>query len=96
MKYSLTDSQKLNHLPLGNGCGRTEVLHIPGSSDKQSKLFIPWVKPHRSMIPSSIARWLKTVLDVAGIDTTIFKAHSTRGAAVSAAKNLGVTRLRKS
>ena len=27
----------------------------------------------------------------AGIDTSIFKVHSTRGASVSAAKNMGIT-----
>ena len=30
------------------------------------------------------ARWLKTVLDKAGIDTNIFHAHSTRAASTSA------------
>lgn len=34
---------------------------------------------------STIARWLKTVLQLSGIDVAIFKAHSFRGASVSAA-----------
>ena len=50
-----------------------------------------WIKSHNSVTFSSIARWLKLVLTMSGIDTTIFKAHSVRGASVSAAKNLGVT-----
>ena len=69
----------------------TESLRLPEKSDKQSKLFISWIKPYHAVTSSSIARWLRTVLDLAGIDTSIFKAHSTRGASVSAAKNLGVT-----
>lgn len=34
---------------------------------------------------STIARWLKTVLQLSGIDTTVFSAHSFRSASVSAA-----------
>ena len=70
---------------------RTESLRLPSTMDKQMKLFISWIKPHHSVTSSSIARWLKTILKQAGIDTSIFKAHSTRGASVSAAKNMGVT-----
>ena len=67
---------------------RTESLR---SSQKGDKLFISWIKPHNSVTSCSIARWLKTVLTLSGIDTSIFKAHSVRGASVSAARNLGVT-----
>ena len=37
----------------------------------------------------TIARWIKTILRLAGIDITIFKSHSTRGAAVSKASAMG-------
>ena len=40
------------------------------------------------MTSSSVARWLKSVLSAAGIDTTIF---STRGASSSAAANVIIT-----
>ena len=40
---------------------------------------------------SSIARWLRTILEEAGIDSSIFGAHSTRGASASAAARGGVT-----
>ena len=70
---------------------RTESLRLTTSGSKQIKFFISWIKPHFSVTSSSIARWLKTVLTLAGMDTSIFKAHSTRGASVSAAKNMGVT-----
>ena len=45
-----------------------------------------------SVSTSTIARWLKTVLEMAGIDVSMFKAHSFRSAAVSAAakKNCSV------
>ena len=42
-----------------------------------------------SVTSSTIARWLKTVLSDAGIDTNQFKAHSYRSAASSAAFSRG-------
>ena len=35
------------------------------------------------MSPRTIARWIMSVLQSAGIDTSKFKAHSVRGAATS-------------
>ncbi|XP_068707939.1 uncharacterized protein [Montipora foliosa] len=54
------------------------------------RLFISFVKPHRAVSPATISRWIKAVLSDAGIDTSIFKAHSVRGAATTAAYNKGV------
>ena len=44
------------------------------------------------MTTDTIGRWLRMVLDNSGIDTDVFRAHSTRAAATSAAKcaNLSV------
>ena len=36
-------------------------------------------KPHRSVRSSTIERWLKSILEVAGADTAIFSAHSGQG-----------------
>ncbi len=46
-----------------------------------TKVLIGTIKPHKAVAPSTIARWLKTMLECAGIDTNIFSGHSTRGAA---------------
>lgn len=46
-------------------------------------------RPHQAVSSSTVARWLVSVLDVAGIDTSTYKAHSTRGAASSAATRAG-------
>lgn len=55
---------------------------------KNSKqLFISYCKPHAPVSRDTISRWIRTVMKEAGIDTSIFKAHSTRSAASSAAKN---------
>ena len=67
---------------------RTRNLRV---TDTQSKLFLGVIRPHRPVAPSTIARWLRTVMEKAGIDTSVFKAHSTRGAATTAAANAGIT-----
>ena len=57
----------------------------------ETKLFLALIKPHKAVTSSTIARWLKSLLEAAGIDTTVFTAHSVRGASSSAAANLGIT-----
>ena len=56
-----------------------------------SHLFVAIVKPHNPVAPCTIARWLKEVLRMSGIDISIFTAHSTRGASSSAAADSGIT-----
>ena len=57
---------------------------------KSSKLFVSYVS-YDKVTTSTIARWLKFVLQEAGIDTSVFKAHSFTGAAASAAFSSGCT-----
>ncbi len=57
---------------------------------EESKLFVSFIKPHRVVTSRSIARWLKTTLEEAGIDTSIWGAHSTHGVSVSAASTAGI------
>ena len=57
----------------------------------ETKLFLALIKPYRAVTPSTIARWLKSLLAAAGIDTSVFAAHSVRGASSSTAANLGIT-----
>ena len=65
---------------------------LRGTGDERiTQLFISYIKPHNPVTSSTIARWLKTILEQSGIDTTIFKAHSTRAASVSAATQRGIT-----
>jgi len=54
-------------------------------------LFLSWIGKHDSVSGSTIARWLKTCLTEAGIDTDTYKAHSFRGASNSTALSAGVT-----
>ena len=40
--------------------------------------------------PYTISRWIRTVMQLSGLDLTVFKAHSTRAASTSAAKRAQV------
>ena len=56
-----------------------------------SQLLISTIKPHKPKASCSVARWLRSLLEKAGIDVSIFKAHSIRGAATSKASMAGIT-----
>lgn len=51
-----------------------------------SQLFISFISPHGPVTKDTISRWIKLTLKKAGIDTNIFKAHSTRAASTSAVR----------
>ena len=53
-------------------------------------LFLLYVEPHKPVTSQRLANWLKEILGKAGIDTTVFKAHSVRGASSTAAAEKGV------
>ncbi len=53
-----------------------------------TKFFITYGVPNKGASRDSIRRWTKDVLRDAGIDLSIFNAHSTRSAATSAARTL--------
>jgi len=69
---------------------RTQALR-PASQRMRTPLFISVRKPHRPVKPATLGRWLKGVMHRAGIDTEAFSAHSTRGAATSKARMVGVS-----
>ena len=56
----------------------------------QRQLFVSYQKPHKEISSDTVSRWLKNTLDLAGIDTAKFGAHSTRAATTSAAKAMNV------
>ena len=58
--------------------------------DKPTQLFLSWT----TKLPvkrNSLARWLKIILSLAGINTKQFSAHSFRGAGLSKAFSRGAT-----
>ena len=61
-----------------------------GGADQPNPLFISYVKPHKAITSQRLAHWIKNIMEEAGIDITIFKAHSVRGASSTAAAEKGV------
>lgn len=53
--------------------------------------FISTRPPYRAVSSQSLGRWVKTILNEAGIDTSIFSSHSTRHASTSLAASRGVS-----
>ena len=58
---------------------------------KETRLFISIVSPHVAVGTQTLARWIKTMMNRAGVDVEMFKAHSTRHAATSAAFTRGLS-----
>jgi hypothetical protein len=70
---------------------RTQEFRKISDRVDRTWLMLSMVKPHHPVTTSSVSRWVKQTLSLAGIDTGIFKAHSTRSAATSKAYNSGVS-----
>ena len=67
-----------------------EYIKRTASIRKSDNLLISYVKPYNAVSKDTISRWVKTVLDLSGVDTSIFSAHSTRSAATTGAKGMHV------
>ena len=55
------------------------------------QLLLSFVIPHNPVVSSTISGWIKNVVREAGIDTKIFKGHSTRSASTSKAGLAGLS-----
>lgn len=53
-------------------------------------LFITFVRPYHAATSQTLSRWIKQILRLSGIDTSVYSAHSTRHASTSAAFRKGV------
>ena len=51
--------------------------------NKERKLLISYVKPHKAVTSATIARWVCAILQSSDIDIKSFSAHSTRAAATT-------------
>ena len=67
---------------------RTQSLRNLSNS---TSLFLSSNKPNKVASVSTIGHWIKEQLKEAGIDTSTFSAHSTRGAAASKAAASGIS-----
>lgn len=61
------------------------------TGDKHTQLLLSTLRPHHAVVPSTVAGWIKSVLNDAGINTNLFSAHSTRSASTSKAKLMGLS-----
>ena len=50
-----------------------------------ARLLISFIKPHKSVAKDTIARWVRTLLRMSGIDVSKFSAGSAQPAAASKA-----------
>lgn len=62
-----------------------EYIERTSELRQDNLLFISTIKPYKAVGAQTMSRWIKTVLEWAGIDVTLFKPHSTRHAAATAA-----------
>ena len=58
---------------------------------KDHRLIITHRSPHKPASTDTIARWLKDLLLLSGVDTSLFNAHSYRGASSSYANKMAVS-----
>jgi hypothetical protein len=63
-----------------------EVTKTFREASDEKQLFLSSNKPHNAVSKDTIAKWIRQMLSLSGIDVSIFKAHSVRAASVSAAK----------
>ncbi len=55
-----------------------------------NSLFISYIKPFGRVSKATVSRWIKTVMNSAGINCDKYKPHSVRAASASKAKAFGV------
>ena len=69
---------------------RTDLIKVV-SEDDSNKLILSYTYPHKPVKSATLARYEKLFLGDAGIDLTVFSAHSTRAASTSKANNMGLS-----
>ena len=75
-------------------CLQTYVTATQSSRSPEGlpdQLFLAMNQPHNPVKPCTIARWLTSVMESSGIDTSRYKAHSVRSASTSKAKTKGLS-----
>ena len=57
---------------------------------EETKVFVSLIKPHKAVTLSTIARWIRTTLELSGTDAFVFGAHSVHEASASTAVRGGI------
>lgn len=63
-----------------------EITKTFREAGDKNQLFLSLNEPHNPVSKDTIAKWIRQMLSLSGIDITVFKAHSVRAASVSTAK----------
>ena len=63
----------------------------PVDPARPNKLFLAITSPHKPVKSATLAHWIENLLVKSGIDSNIFTAHSTRGAASSTTARAGMS-----
>ena len=58
---------------------------------KSCQLLVSYIKPRKAISRDTLARWTIGILKLAGVNTTKYASHSTRGAMLSKARQLGIS-----
>lgn len=84
-------SLKIEHFEDESLCAMHSLLaYLEATKNhRQSSSVLVSYKTYKPVSTSTIARWLKSVLELSGIDSNVFKAHSYRSASTSAAFSKG-------
>ena len=53
--------------------------HHRCAEKRRSQLMLSFIQPYVEVSSSTVSRWIKEALKLAGIDVSIFKGHPTRG-----------------
>jgi transposase-like protein len=71
---------------------RTLVFYTEKTSrvrKNNTQLLLSYIAPHLPISRATLARWTISVLALSGVDTSKYRAHSTRGASASSAWTMG-------
>ena len=68
-----------------------ERTSIWGGKNQVSQLLVSFIKPHDAVAKSTFVDGVKQILIMSGINTDIFKPHSTRSASLSHANLSGLS-----
>ena len=70
---------------------RTELIRENTADEGCNLLILSYSYPHKMVKSATLARYVKLFLGLAGIDLTVFTAHSTRSASTTKANNIGLS-----
>ena len=69
---------------------------LPVRAVEHTALLLSYIKPFAPVGSSMVGRWIKNLLEQSGVDTSVFKAHSTRVSSASKAnQTVGIDALLK-